>query len=623
MDIIEIIKEQLAGTVKELLKNSSNSEESSEKQLKFAVEFAKRKEFGDLSTNIALVLVKPMKQPLLEIAKKIIEALLKKSDIIKKAELLNGFINISLQDNIWEKLLKTINQEEENFGCENIGKGEKTHIEFVSANPTGPLHLGHIRGAIIFDTLAEVFSKLGFNVIREYYINDAGGQIETLLKSIFWRYKELINNINIINNNEDLKKQIEQSAGAKQGEAPCPILPKTSPKVFESLVEEDFPKDCYPGEYIKDFAKELLASHGETLANVDFLTFKKEVKELAITNMMALIKADLVKLKIHYDIFTSEAELHRNGYLEKSLKLLETKKFLCRETLPEPKNPEEDWEPREQLVFLAKNFGDNENRSLQKSDGSYTYFASDLGYHLYKIERGFSYMIIGLGADHAGYIKRLKAAVSALSSNKARIDIKLYNIVNLFNNGEPVKLSKRKGNILSLSDLIEKNISPEEIRFAMLTRSSETVLDFDIAKFIEDSYDNPIFYVQYASARAASVLRKYNALNKDANQEINNCNIALLKYTEERELIRILAKWPSILKAVVLDYEVHKIIFYLQEVAEKFHSLWNLGMKDYNFKFIIEGEKEITESRLFLVLAAKKVIKAGLSILKITQVEKM
>jgi arginyl-tRNA synthetase len=547
------------------------------KDIKFNVTPAKKKEYGDFSTNVAMVLGKQLEKDPNLVAEEIISYLYKNTDWIEKLNNISGFINIYIKYSIWGKLIHDINTKGANFGFEDLGKNQKLHIEFVSANPTGPLHLGHIRGAVIFDTLAEIFKKSNFNITKEYYINDAGKQVHTLIKSVFLRYKEQI----------------------------------TKNKI------ENFPEGCYPGAYIEDIAEHLLEIYGETLLNCDENQFYLKVKGACINFIMDLIKKDLNKLNIFYDTFISEESLHQNGYIDKAINILEIKNLITEEELEQPKGTSKNWEKRKQVVFLAKNFGDDENRALNKSDGSWTYFASDVAYHFFKLERGFNQMIVGLGADHAGYVKRLKALVNALSDNQAKIDVQLYNLVNLLNNGEQIKLSKRNGNIISLDDIVERGVSPEEVRFAMLTKSSDMILDFDIAKFLEDSYNNPIFYVQYASARCHSVLSKYQGDN-------SNCtfNIKLLKSNQELELIKTLAKWPNTIKIIIKTFDVHKLIFYIQEVAEKFHALWNLGMQDSNFRFIVD-DKNLTDSRIFLVIATKNVIASVLEVLKIKPVTQM
>lgn len=561
MDIVSLITEQI---------NHYLVSTDIDVNINYTVTPAKKKEHGDFSTNVAILLAKQVKKDPKVVAEDVIDYLQKKSGFIEKLEFLSGFINICVKKSVWSKLLDKINKDKENFGFEDLGKNHSVHIEFVSANPTGPLHLGHIRGAIIFDTLSELLKKSGFKVTKEYYINDAGKQVETLIKSVFLRYQEQITKVKI----------------------------------------ENFPAGYYPGAYIQDIAEQLIEKYG----SLDEDQFFDTVKEDCINFILEVIKKDLAKLGISYDYFTSEVALHRDGYIEKAIDIL--RHLIAEEELEEPKGASKNWKKRKQLVFLAKNFGDDENRSLQKSDGSWTYFASDAAYHLFKLERGFNDMIVGLGTDHAGYVKRLKALVSALSDGKARINVQLYNLVNLFDNGEPVKLSKRNGNIITLNDITERGATPEEVRFAMLTKSSDMLLDFDIAKFLEDSYNNPIFYIQYASARCYSVIGKYQD-NIDAKFDIE-----LLSSNHEIELIKALAKWPSIINAIVKTFEVHKIVFYLQEVAEKFHALWNLGMQDSHFRFISDDEN-LTKSRIFLVEATKNVIASVLSVLKIKPVTKM
>ena len=541
---------------------------------------AKKRQYGDFASNVAFLLAKKLKKNPVQIAEQISKELEVSCKLVQKTEVAgNGFINIWVKHIVWQDLLFCIQKKGANFGFCNIGNGHQIHMEFVSANPTGPLHLGHIRGAIIFDTLAEVLKKSNFSVIKEYYINDAGKQIEILMHSVFLRYKELITGQEI----------------------------------------QDFPDSCYPGEYVKDIAHKLQLKYGEKILSYSQQEFYKNLKDDCISIVMELIKADLAKLGIVYDFFIKESELHKNNYVEKAIDFLKAKNLISKEELEQPKGAAKNWERRTQLVFLATKFGDDQNRSLQKLDRSWTYFASDLAYHFFKIERGFNKMTIGLGADHAGYVKRLKGLVTALSGGKAEIDVKLYNIVNLFKNGSPVKLSKRKGDIIGIKDIEDTDITCQELRFAMLTKDADSVLDFDIAKFSETSDDNPIFYVQYASARCSSVLKKWQHNSNDARVDI-----CLLKLEQEWDLIKILAKWPNIIKVVVQTSEVHKLVFYAQEVAEKFHSLWSVGIRNLGCnRFIIEENKELTATRMLLVQATKIVIASVLGVLKIDPVEQM
>ncbi|MDD9331133.1 MAG: arginine--tRNA ligase [Wolbachia sp.] len=529
------------------------------------------KAHGDVYTNVAMVLGKYEKKNPIEIAK-ILAKEFELFDEISKVEIAgSGFINMRLKIEVWHGILKQINELKTEFGNLNIGNNQAMNMEFVSANPTGPLHIGHARGAVFGDVLANLLKKVSYNVTKEYYINDAGAQVDTLAQSVYLRYKEALG---------------------------------------ERITIE---KGLYPGEYLKPIGEGLAEKYGKEL-------LKKQdnqvIREYTLSYILELIKEDLDLLGVNHDIFTSEYQLQKSGKIEESVKILSDKGLIYEGYLEKPKGKEsENWTSRKEMLFRSTQFGDDVDRALKKEDGSWTYFASDIAYHADKISRGFNNMVVELGSDHGGYIKRLKAGVSALSDNRARIEVKLHNIVNFLENGKPVKMSKRSGNFLTVRDVVEE-VGRDITRFIMLTRRNDMVLDFDFAKVKEQSKDNPIFYVQYAHARAHSLMR-------NAPKTLPNAYISLLKSDGELSLIKTLAKWPNVVEISARLCEPHRITFYLLEVAEVFHALWGYGKSDVNMRFILEDNHNLTAARIFLVQAVAHVIASGLSIFNIEPLEEM
>ncbi len=490
----------------------------------FIVEPPSNRAHGDIYTNVAMVLAKHEKKNPIEIA----EVLAKEFELfdeVAKVEIAGpGFINIHLKIKVWHGILKQINELKTEFGTLDIGNNQAINVEFVSANPTGPLHIGHARGAVFGDVLANLLKKVGYKVTKEYYINDAGAQIDTLIKSVYLRYKEALGE----------KISIE--------------------------------KGLYPGEYLKPIGEGLAKKYGK-----EFL--KKQdnqiIREYTLSFILELIKEDMNLLGVNHDVFTSEYELQKSGKIEESIKILSDKGLVYEGYLEKPKGKEsENWTSRKEMLFRSTKFGDDVDRALKKDGGSWTYFASDIAYHFDKISRGFNNMIVELGSDHGGYVKRLKAVVSALSDDQAKIEVKLHNIVNFFENGKPVKMSKRSGNFLTARDVVEE-VGRDITRFIMLTRKNDMVLDFDFAKVKEQSKDNPIFYVQYAHARAHSLMR-------NAPKELPTADPSLLRTGGELFLIKTLAKWPDVVEIAARLCEPHRITFYLLEVAEAFHVLWGV-----------------------------------------------
>ncbi|WP_052265045.1 arginine--tRNA ligase, partial [Wolbachia endosymbiont of Operophtera brumata] len=460
----------------------------------FIVEPPSNRAHGDIYTNVAMVLAKHEKKNPIEIAG-ILAREFKPFDEVAEVEIASpGFINMHLKIEVWHGILKQINELKTEFGTLNIGNNQAVNVEFVSANPTGPLHIGHARGAVFGDVLANLLKKVGYNVTKEYYINDAGAQIDTLIRSVYLRYKEALGE----------KISIE--------------------------------KGLYPGEYLKPIGEGLAKKYGKELrAEED----NQIIREYTLSSILELIKEDMSLLGVNHDVFTSEYELR--GKIEESIKILSDKGLVYEGYLEKPKGKEsENWTSRKEMLFRSTKFGDDVDRALKKEDGSWTYFASDIAYHFDKISRGFNNMIVELGSDHGGYVKRLKAVVSALSDDQAKIEVKLHNIVNFFENEKPVKMSKRSGNFLTARDVVEE-VGRDITRFIMLTRKNDMVLDFDFAKVKEQSKDNPIFYVQYAHARAHSLMR-------NAPKELPTADPSLLKTDGELFLIKTLAKWPDVVE---------------------------------------------------------------------------
>ena len=533
---------------------------------------------GDMSTNVAMLLAPKFKKKPYEIAE-IFKEEINTFPGIKSVSIAGpGFLNIILDHLTWSNCLYKILINPDDWDQVNIGKGSNVNLEYISANPTGPLHAGHARGAVFGDALASLLSKVGFNVTKEYYINDAGSQIEKLVQSSILRYNECLGDkITVI------------------------------------------PKGLYPGDYLKEVGKALFIKYNNKLKTYDNEEIFKIVSELSLKIMLDNIKNDLFKLGIEMDIYTSEQKIVSSDLLSNVINILERKKLLYKGILAPPKGMKtDDWETREQLLFKSSNYGDDTDRALQKSDGSWTYFATDMAYHLDKINRTNGDLINVLGADHTGYISRINAAVNALSDNKVSIDTKVCSLVNLLEDGKPLKMSKRAGTFVTLSDIIDA-VGKDVLRFIMLTRRNDQSLDFDFKKVKEKSKDNPVFYVQYAYARCHSIFKAAETVKE--NLYPNNLN--LLKAEEELNLIKFISLWPRILELAAKHHEPHRICFYLIELASNFHSLWNKGSDKPELKFIVEDNVDLTNARLCLVKAVALTISKGLNILKIEPINEM
>lgn len=552
---------------------------------------------GDVATNVALASAKSVGANPRALAESIADRL-GGVDMVDAAEVAGpGFINLRMGPAYWHDVLMRILAAGDDYGCSDIGAGQVVNVEFVSANPTGPMHVGHARGAVFGDVLASVLAHTGHDVTREYYINDAGAQVEGLAWSVYYRYLEAL--------------------GANIDH----------PTIKALLPGGEL---TYPGEYLIPVGGALKAAKGDSLAQwgVDQWealppdAWMAEVRSFAVDAMMALIRDDLAALGITFDRFSSERRLVGDGRVDDVLAAFRSRDLVYDGILEPPKGKlPDDWEPREQTLFRATAFGDETDRPLMKSDGSWTYFATDIAYHLDKYQRGFKQMINVWGADHGGYVKRMRAAVAAASEGAASLDVKLCQMVRVTEGGEPVKMSKRAGNFVSLRDVVDA-VGKDVTRFIMLTRRNDAPLDFDLAKVQEQSKDNPVFYVQYAHARTCSVLRQAPAALADLDC-VGVGALAPLTHAEELGLIKLLAGWPRVVEQAAEAQEPHRLAFYLEELAAAFHGLWNMGNDDRSLRFIVDDEPDVTRARLVLIQGVRQVIACGLGLLGVTPVAEM
>jgi arginyl-tRNA synthetase len=534
---------------------------------------------GDLATNAAMVLAKPAGVPPRALAERIVP-LIASDPHVETVEIAGpGFINLTLSRAFWPSVMRMVLEQGDAYGRSAIGKGQAVNVEYVSANPTGPMHVGHCRGAVFGDALANLLEFAGYDVTREYYVNDAGAQVDVLARSAYLRYREALG--------EDI--------GA-------------------------IPEGLYPGDYLKPVGAQLAANHGRDLLDLPEGKWMPLVRATALKAMLAMIEDDLASLGIHHDVFFSERSLIDGDHDEvaDTIAELKSKGLIYEGRLPPPKGKvDEEWEDREQLLFRATEFGDDQDRPLVKSDGSYTYFASDLAYHGDKFRRGFKSMIDVWGADHSGHIKRMKAALAALTDGEADLDVKICQLVRLFRSGEPVKMSKRAGTFVTLRDVVDE-VGAGAVRFMMLYRKNDAPLDFDFVKVTEQSRDNPVFYVQYAHARACSVLRNVRETFVDVEverEELARADLDRLNDDAEIALIRRIAQFPRIVEGAAQAHEPHRIGFYLYDLAGDFHGLWNRGKDLPQLRFIYESDRELTRARVALVAATKRVLALGLGIL--------
>jgi arginyl-tRNA synthetase len=547
---------------------------------------------GDIATNAAMVLAKPAQMKPRDVAEKIV-ARLTTADGIQSAEIAGpGFINLRLDPGIWQSVVRDVLKTGRLYGGSNLGQGQPVNVEYVSANPTGPLHVGHARGAVFGDALAALLTKAGYAVTKEYYINDAGAQVDSLARALHFRYLEALGR----------KTAEDFTAAATAGE-----------------VE-------YAGEYLRDAGAKLAARDGDKWVEIPEEEWLVPIRSFAIDAMMVMIRDDLSALGIEQDVFTSERGLVEAGRVEHAIADLEKEGLVYTGVLEPPKGKTpDDWEPRPQLLFKSSEFGDDTDRPFKKSDGSWTYFASDVAYHRDKFDRGFAEMIDVWGADHGGYVKRMQAGVKALSFGKGALDVKLCQLVKLFDNGEPVRMSKRTGTFVTLRDLIDA-VGKDVVRFIMLTRKNDAPLDFDFAKVTEKSRDNPVFYVQYAHARVHSVFR--HAVETLPGQDLSDATLAgadlsLCSDEDELAVMRAIASWPRTVESAALAHEPHRIAFYLYDLAALLHSLWNRGNDDAELRFLLPEQPERSLARLALVRSVAVVIASGLDVFGVTPVEEM
>ncbi|CCV14339.1 arginine--tRNA ligase [Mesorhizobium sp. STM 4661] len=555
-----------------------DSEGGSPDLSRIAVEPPRDASHGDLATNAAMVLAKPTGQSPRALADRLAQALRADPDIAAADVAGPGFVNLRLKDGFWQAHLTALLGEGRNYGRSTVGGGRKANVEYVSANPTGPMHVGHCRGAVVGDALANLMAFAGYDVTKEYVINDAGAQIDVLGRSTMLRYREAL--------------------GDDIGEIPAGL---------------------YPGDYLIPVGQALAGEFGRSLLQMPDEEALAIVKDRTIDAMMAMIRQDLALLNVHHDVFFSERTLHADNArkIRSAINDLTLKGHIYKGKLPPPKGEKpDDWEDREQTLFRSTAVGDDLDRPLVKSDGTFTYFAADVAYLKDKVDRGFVELIYVLGADHGGYVKRLEALARAIADDKVKLTVLLCQLVRLFRDGEPVRMSKRSGDFVTLREVVEE-VGRDPIRFMMLYRKNDAPLDFDFAKVTEQSKDNPVFYVQYASARCHSVFRQASEQLGEANFDRNRLAAATASLTDVGEigLIRKLAEYPRLIEAAALALEPHRLAFYLYDLASSFHGHWNRGTENPDLRFVKVNDRELTHARLGLVQAVSDVLTSGLTLI--------
>ena len=577
---------QIYSHIKEIISNSAsislNLDRKTLDEIDFSVEKPNEEKNGEISSNISLIIQKLVRENPIDIANKIVLELKKCSEFIKVDVAKPGFINLWLESSMWQNYLKNSLELDELIDC-NIGNGRTVNVEYVSANPTGPLHIGHCRGAVFGDVLSNLLQKTGHQVTKEYYINDAGSQIKNLTNSVFIRYQELI--------------------GKKFSE---------------------YPDDFYPGDYLVPVAQHFASTYNSKLLEMNDEERFLLIKPFTINFMMNLIKEDLAAISIHQDIFISEQDLVSNGKIDEAIKALKKSNLIYEGVLEPPKGKKpDDWEPRPQMLFKSTKYGDEVDRPLQKSNKEWTYFANDIAYHFDKYQRGSKHLVDILGADHGGYVKRMTAAVAALSDNKASFTAKLCQMVKLTRNGKQIKMSKRSGEFITLREVIDE-VGSDSIRFMMLYRKNEAPLEFDFTKVTEQSKDNPVFYVQYAHARISSVISKLSENNfSHMPSNFENIDFTLIDNKYELDLVKKIADWNKTIESATNLHEPHRIAYYLYELSSVFHSLWSQGKIDPNLKFIVPNNETLTFARIGLLTLTQRAIKSGLDLLGVSAPHEM
>ncbi|MDP3257122.1 MAG: arginine--tRNA ligase [Bosea sp. (in: a-proteobacteria)] len=551
------------------------------------VEPTKDPAHGDLATNAAMVLAKEAGTNPRALAALLVEELAKAPEIVKTEIAGPGFINLTLQPSVFTAILKDAVERGLDYGRGAPRPQPKVNVEYVSANPTGPMHVGHGRGAVFGDALANILAFAGHDVTREYYINDAGAQVDVLARSAFLRYREALG---------------------------------------ETIT---IPEGLYPGDYLVSVGQSLAKAHGEALLAKPEAEWLPLVRSAAIDGMMAMIRDDLASLGVVHEVFFSERSLQNDGGVDvvaETIADLRARDLIYQGRLPPPKGQkDEDWEDREQALFRATQFGDDVDRPLLKSDGSYTYFANDIAYHRSKFIRGFPQMIDVWGADHGGYVKRMQAAVKAVTAGQGALDVKLCQLVKLLRNGEPVKMSKRSGDFVTLREVIDE-VGRDAVRFMMIFRKNDATLDFDLAKVVEQSKDNPVFYVQYAHARCASIFRQAREAFPDLDvtpQALARADLARLTDEAEIGIVKLIAAYPRIIEGAAAAHEPHRVAFFVHELASAFHSLWNKGKDSPQLRFVNQTDRESTVARLAFVHAVRSVLASGLAVAGVAAPEEM
>ncbi len=588
MNIFAHFSDVVSAAVLELIAQGNLPDDIDTKRV--AVEPPRDASHGDIATNAAMILAKPAGMAPRAVAEMLVPLITAHDDVASAEVAGPGFINLRLAPNFWPKVLGAALEAGAEYGVSGLGGGEKVNVEYVSVNPTGPLHVGHCRGAVFGDALARLLVATGYDVTKEYYINDAGVQIDVVAKSAYLRYRE--------------------ACGEDIGEIPAGL---------------------YPGEYLVPLGQKLASEHGQGLMDADEADWMPVLRRAAIDFNMDIIRDDLKALNIEHDLFFSEQSLHDAGAdgeseIERAIAELRERELVFEGRLPPPKGQTpEDWEDREQTLFKATEFGDDIDRALMKSDGAYTYFAADVAYFHNKYARQFKQMIYVLGADHGGYVKRLQAVCQAVAGDDAEVVVRLCQLVKFLRDGEPVRMSKRAGEFITLRDVVDE-VGPDVVRFMMLYRKNEAPLDFDFKKVTEQSRDNPVFYVQYAHARICSVFRNAGEELNEKMPSVNDlCKAEFNLLGDEAELaiIRRISEYPRVLEGAALNHEPHRLSFYLYDLASEFHALWNRGKESPQLRFIIGKNIPATYARLALLMVTRNVLVSGLRILGVTPAEEM